>query len=108
MSAEPNTQDDMAVDRSDSTQPFQEPGSPVKPDSPMQTTSSFDALFAELKEHPHNPDGWRRLVEIAESSGESERIRTIFDALLRQYPNTVRLSRSYAVRRSSCHRLQHK
>lgn len=89
MFPEHNPPDDMSVDRGDSVQPSQEAGSPGKSDSSMQPTSTFDALFAELRERPHNPDGWRRLVETAEQSGEAEKIRVAFDALLKQYPNTV-------------------
>lgn len=51
--------------------------------------SEYEALTAQLKEKPHNPEGWRRLVELAEQSGEIEKIRATYDALLVQYPNTV-------------------
>lgn len=51
--------------------------------------SEFDASFARLKEKPHDPEGWRRLVDLAESSGEIDKIRAAFEALLKQYPNTV-------------------
>lgn len=51
--------------------------------------SEYDALFARLKEKPHDPEGWRRLVDHAESSGEIDKIRAAYDALLKQYPNTV-------------------
>lgn len=56
----------------------------------MRTMSGFDALLTDLKERLHNPEGWRQLVEMAEQSGEAEKIRTTFDTLLKQYPNTVR------------------
>lgn len=51
--------------------------------------SEYDALFARLKEKPHDPEGWRRLVDHAESNGEIDKIRAAYDALLKQYPNTV-------------------
>jgi cleavage stimulation factor subunit 3 len=89
MASEQNPPDDMSVDVADNTQQSQDAHSPLKGDSPMRT-SSFDALLADLKERPHNPDGWRQLVEMAEQSGEAEKIRTTFDILLKQYPNTVR------------------
>jgi cleavage stimulation factor subunit 3 len=97
MSSDQQPPEDMAVDNGDSTQQSQEPNSPIKAESPARTASDFDVLFADLKEHPHNPDGWRRLVEMAESGGEAEKIRMIFDALLRQYPNTVSLVSSYGI-----------
>ncbi|KXN88352.1 mRNA 3'-end-processing protein RNA14 [Leucoagaricus sp. SymC.cos] len=95
MSSEQNTQEEMAVDHDDTTQQSQEPSSPVKPDSPMQVSSTFDSLSGDLKEHSHNPDGWRRLVELAEHSGDSEKIRKTFDALLKQYPNTASAQIAY-------------
>ncbi|KAM6489260.1 Suppressor of forked protein (Suf) domain containing protein [Amanita muscaria] len=58
-------------------------GSPQSP-----PTSEFDALFARLKEKQHDPEGWRKLVELAEASAEIDKIRAAFDALLKQYPNT--------------------
>ncbi|KAF8632394.1 hypothetical protein AX17_004835 [Amanita inopinata Kibby_2008] len=58
------------------------------PQMPVQNMSEFDALFAKLKEKPHDPEGWRRLVDHAEQSGDIEKIRAAFDGLLKQYPNT--------------------
>ncbi len=57
--------------------------------APSAVMSEYDALFARLKEKPHDPEGWRRLVDNAESSGEIDKIRAAYDALLKQYPNTV-------------------
>ena len=57
--------------------------------APSAVMSEYDALFARLKEKPHDPEGWRRLVDHAESSGEIDKIRAAYDALLKQYPNTV-------------------
>ncbi|KAG6856078.1 hypothetical protein H0H87_007608, partial [Tephrocybe sp. NHM501043] len=50
--------------------------------------TEYEALTAELKKQPHNPDGWRRIIDLAESSGDIEKVRASFDALLQQYPNT--------------------
>ncbi|KAG5637435.1 hypothetical protein H0H81_004594 [Sphagnurus paluster] len=78
----------------DQTQPSQEILDALKavkneqlPDS-VPTPTEYDALRAELQEKPHNPEAWRRLIELAEKSGEIDRIRASFDALLQQYPNT--------------------
>ncbi|KAF8075815.1 hypothetical protein FPV67DRAFT_1469355 [Lyophyllum atratum] len=57
------------------------------PDS-VPTPTEYDQLAAEVRERPHNPEAWRRLIDIAENSGEIEKIRASFDALLQQYPNT--------------------
>ncbi|KAL9712323.1 mRNA 3'-end-processing protein rna14 [Leucoagaricus gongylophorus] len=92
MSTEQMSQEDMTADRGESIQPSQEPDSH---DSPTQTASSFDALLVQVQEHPDNPDRWRDLVEMAELSFEPEKIRTTFDTLLRQYPNTASAQIAY-------------
>lgn len=52
--------------------------------------TEYEALTADLiKDNPHNPEGWRRLIELAEQSGDILKIRSAYDALLVQYPNTV-------------------
>lgn len=98
MSEPPNSQDEQDHP-GDQTQPTPEilaalnnvANSPVKSEPPPEvlTPTEYDALTAQLNEKSHNPEGWRRLVELAESSGEIEKIRATFDALLKQYPNTV-------------------
>ena len=57
--------------------------------SSARPASEYDVLTAQLKEKPHSPEGWRRLIDIAEQSGDIEKIRAAFDALLQTYPNTV-------------------
>jgi cleavage stimulation factor subunit 3 len=64
-----------------------EPLDNVLPSAPPPT--EYDALIIDLKEKPHNPERWRRLVELAEQSGEIDKVRASYDALLLQYPNTV-------------------
>ncbi|KAK7041166.1 hypothetical protein R3P38DRAFT_3309991 [Favolaschia claudopus] len=49
----------------------------------------FDGLKARLKACPKDPVTWKLLVAAAESSGDGDRIRQAYDALLRQYPNTA-------------------
>lgn len=51
--------------------------------------SEFESLSAQLRQNPHNPDGWRRLVRVAEETGDIGNISTAYDALLAQYPNNV-------------------
>ena len=55
----------------------------------MPTPTELDALTAQRHKKPHDPDKWRKRVALAESSGDTEQIRTTYDALLKQYPNTV-------------------
>ncbi|TFK35087.1 hypothetical protein BDQ12DRAFT_706778 [Crucibulum laeve] len=50
--------------------------------------TEYEALTAQLADKPHDPETWKRLVDLAESSGDIEKIRRTYDALLKQYPNT--------------------
>jgi hypothetical protein len=52
--------------------------------------SEWDAVRVQLRESPLNPDGWLKLVELAEDSGDLEKIKETYEALLQTYPNTVR------------------
>lgn len=51
--------------------------------------SQWDLLRAQLREKPHNPEGWNRLVALAEESGDIEKVKDSYEALLEMYPNTV-------------------
>ncbi|KAJ7083098.1 Suf-domain-containing protein [Mycena belliarum] len=65
--------------------------SPVKSepgtDSGIPPPSDYDALMTRLRETPHDPESWKRLVHMAETSGDTARIRQAYEALLEQYPN---------------------
>ncbi|KAG5340689.1 hypothetical protein C0989_000732 [Termitomyces sp. Mn162] len=50
--------------------------------------TEYEALSAQLKQQPHDPNAWKRLISLAEESGNLDKIRASFDALLQQYPNT--------------------
>ncbi|KAF8173783.1 hypothetical protein K438DRAFT_1610401 [Mycena galopus ATCC 62051] len=62
---------------------------------PIPPPSDYDALMARLKESPHDPESWKRLVDVAETSGDIPRIREAYDALLKQYPNTSSAQTAY-------------
>lgn len=51
--------------------------------------TEYEALLAQLKQRPHDPNGWKKLIDLAEESGDMDKVRASFDALLQQYPNTV-------------------
>jgi cleavage stimulation factor subunit 3 len=51
--------------------------------------------MARLKESPHDPESWKRLIDIVETSGDIPRIREAYDALLKQYPNTASAQTAY-------------
>ncbi|KAF7331026.1 mRNA 3'-end-processing protein RNA14 [Mycena venus] len=74
------------------------------PDSNVQTeagtdaappVSDYDALMARLKESPHDPESWKRLIDVAETGGDILQIREAYDALLKQYPNTASAQTAY-------------
>ncbi|KAF8164707.1 hypothetical protein B0H34DRAFT_793176 [Crassisporium funariophilum] len=102
--SEPLAAEDSFMDfAGDQTQPTQETilsalatltatASPVKteqqqPEQPPP--SEYDTLTAQLAENPHNPEAWRRVVDMAEASGDITKISATYDALLKQYPNTA-------------------
>ncbi|KAJ7124554.1 hypothetical protein C8R44DRAFT_149431 [Mycena epipterygia] len=68
-----------------------EPGT----DSDIPPPSDYDALMARLQESPHDPEGWKRLVDMAETSQDIPRIRQTYDALLKQYPHTAAAQIAY-------------
>jgi len=51
--------------------------------------SEYESLSGQLRQHPHDPDRWRRFVRVAEETGDIRNISTAYDALLAQYPNNV-------------------
>jgi len=54
--------------------------------------ATFDALYADLQEKPLNAEGWKRLVSMAEASGDMNKIKRAYDGLLVVYPNTVSIA----------------
>ncbi|KAK7053797.1 mRNA 3'-end-processing protein RNA14 [Favolaschia claudopus] len=64
-------------------------------DDSVPPPSDFDTLKARLKESPHDPETWKRFVDVAESSGDGSQIREAYDALLKQYPNTATAQIAY-------------
>lgn len=62
--------------------------------TPAVPPSEWDLLRAQLREKPHNPEGWNRLVALAEESGDIEKVKDSYEALLEMYPNTVSRGRT--------------
>lgn len=58
-------------------------------DSQQEPPSEWHALREKLREHPQDPEGWNKLVDIAEDAGDLEQIKMTYEALLETYPNTV-------------------
>jgi cleavage stimulation factor subunit 3 len=58
-------------------------------DSQQDPPSEWHVLREKLREHPQDPDGWNKLVDIVENTGDLEQIKQSYEALLETYPNTV-------------------
>ncbi|KAH9483272.1 mRNA 3'-end-processing protein RNA14 [Psilocybe cubensis] len=57
--------------------------------SQLPPPSEYEVLTVQLSENPHDPDGWRRLIKLAEQSNDLEKISKSYDALLKHYPNNA-------------------
>lgn len=57
-------------------------------DTSMDPPSEWHVLREKLREHPHDPEGWNHLVDIAENSDDLEQVKQTYEALLETYPNT--------------------
>jgi cleavage stimulation factor subunit 3 len=51
--------------------------------------SEYDLLTKHVADNPHDHEAWRRLVDVAEATGDTEKLSATYDALLKQFPNTV-------------------
>jgi cleavage stimulation factor subunit 3 len=75
----------------------------VKQDTPSQEApSEWHVLREKLREQPHDPDGWNKLVDLAEARGEIEQIKQTYEALLEVYPNTVCTFQPYTRQSLTC------
>lgn len=59
------------------------------PDDKPKT--EFEQLLDSLKDDPHQPEKWQRVVDIAEESGDTDKIKAAYEGVLETYPNTVRI-----------------
>ena len=57
---------------------------------PQQPQSEFHILLAFLLSSPVDPEGWNKLIRLAEDSSDITQIKKAYDSLLKVYPNTVR------------------
>ncbi|KAK6971578.1 hypothetical protein R3P38DRAFT_3496275 [Favolaschia claudopus] len=44
---------------------------------------------------PHDPETWKRFIDVAETGGDGAQIREAYEALLKQYPNTASAQIAY-------------
>lgn len=72
---------------------FQQNGStqsPIKQDPSPPPLSEWEQLREHVRKKPYDADEWLKLVDLAEDSGNVERIKETYEGLLESYPNTVR------------------
>ncbi|VDB95403.1 unnamed protein product [Peniophora sp. CBMAI 1063] len=62
---------------------------------PQKPQSEWDLSLASLRAEPVDPEGWNKLVRLAEDSGDITRIKEAYDGLLAVYPNSVTAQIAY-------------
>lgn len=62
----------------------------VLPPPQQSAMSEWDQLRQRAEEDCFNESAWDALIDYAEDSGDNEKIKQAYDALLQKYPNTVR------------------
>ncbi len=54
-----------------------------------QAPSEYDVLNKQIADNPHDHAAWRRLIDVAEATGDIDTISATYEAHLKQFPNTV-------------------
>ena len=67
------------------------PVSDVKQEPTPPPPTEWDQYRKQVRVKPHDADAWLKLVDLAEDSGDLQKIQETYDALLEVYPNTVRV-----------------
>ncbi|ETW84749.1 hypothetical protein HETIRDRAFT_473483 [Heterobasidion irregulare TC 32-1] len=57
--------------------------------------SEWELLNAQLAEKAHDPEGWNNFINMAEGSGDLDKIKEAYEALLKMYPNTASAQIAY-------------
>lgn len=53
-------------------------------------SSEWHQKLQQTTQEPYNTSAWKALVEFAEASGDLDKIKEAYEALLAKFPNTVR------------------
>ncbi|KAI8984849.1 hypothetical protein BD414DRAFT_489442 [Trametes punicea] len=77
------------------TQPNSQESAVVKHEPTPTPQSEWDRLRAQLREKPVDADGWLNLVDLAEDSGDIEKIKDTYEGMLETYPNTPSVQIAY-------------
>jgi hypothetical protein len=89
-----NTDENQVPTAPNSQEPANQAHYEIEPITAAMTTddvprSEWQILRDQLRENPHDPEGWNKLVEIAENNLDPEQIKDTYESLLEIYPNTV-------------------
>lgn len=69
-------------------QPQQPQQVQAPPPPPVRT--EWDEIRAKLQENPYKAEYWIRFRDLAEDTGDLEKIKEAYEAILERYPNNVR------------------
>ena len=67
-----------------------------QPTAPATPVSEWQSLRTQLEQDSFNTTLWNRLIQVAEDSGDLEKVKEAYEALLQKYPNTVRDRRNFS------------
>ncbi|KAI0333418.1 Suf-domain-containing protein [Cubamyces sp. BRFM 1775] len=77
------------------TQPNSQEPVAVKHEPTPPPQSEWDRLRAQLREKPVDAEGWLKLADMAEDSGDIEKIKDTYEGMLETYPNTPSVQIAY-------------
>ncbi|EMD30950.1 hypothetical protein CERSUDRAFT_60698, partial [Gelatoporia subvermispora B] len=60
-----------------------------------ETQSKWDHLYSHLRGKPYDADSWLKLLDVAEGSGDIEKLKKAYEALLEAYPHTPSVQIAY-------------
>lgn len=64
---------------------------PTDSSTPTVTTE-WDTVRADVRANPYDTSLWTRFIDMSEESGDAEKIKEAYEAVLEQYPNSVSFS----------------
>lgn len=62
----------------------------VQAPPPPPVRTEWDEIRAKLQENPYKAEYWIRFRDLAEDTGDLEKIKEAYEAILERYPNNVR------------------
>ncbi len=66
------------------------PGNESSQETTSTPSSEWHQKLQQTTQEPYNTSAWKALVAFAEESGDLDKIKEAYEALLAKFPNTVR------------------